>query len=87
MTNTMSASTETSGFFHLAFVSRLRLHFLPFCLSPRNSEVDPEACPVDRPRKPHLTPFYQCVQDHYETLEQVYQERFEKRYGFWPPCR
>ena len=32
----------------------------------------PEACPVYRPRKPHLTPFYQ-----------VYQERFEKRYGFW----
>jgi len=32
----------------------------------------PDACPVYRPRKPHLTPFYQ-----------VYQERFEKRYGFW----
>ena len=45
----------------------------------------PEACPVYRPRKPHLTPFYQCVQDHYETLEQVYPERFEKRYGFWRP--
>ena len=37
------------------------------------------------PRKPHLTPFYQCVQDHYETLEQVYPERFAKRYGFWRP--
>jgi hypothetical protein len=45
----------------------------------------PEACPVYRPRKPHLTSFYQCVQDHYETLEQVYPERFAKRYGFWRP--
>ena len=45
----------------------------------------PEACPVYRPRRPHLTPFYQCVQDHYETLEQVYPERFAKRYGFWRP--
>jgi len=45
----------------------------------------PEACPVYRSRKPHLTPFYQCVQDHYETLEQVYPERFAKRYGFWRP--
>jgi len=47
--------------------------------------VMPEACPVYCPRKPRLTPFYQCVQDHYETLEQVYPERFAKRYGFWRP--
>ena len=45
----------------------------------------PDVCPVYRPRKPHLTPFYQCVQDHYESLEQVYPERFVKRYGFWRP--
>jgi len=36
-----------------------------------------EACPVYRPRKPHLTPFNQCVQDHYEALEQLWPERFE----------
>jgi hypothetical protein len=45
----------------------------------------PEACPVYRPRKPHLTPFYQCVQDHFDTFEQVYEERFAKCYGFWRP--
>ena len=45
----------------------------------------PEACSVYRPRKPHLTPFYQCVQDHYEALEPFWPERFEKRYGFWRP--
>lgn len=31
----------------------------------------PEGCPAYRPRKPHLTPHYQCLQDHFETLEQV----------------
>jgi len=45
----------------------------------------PEACPVYRPRKPHLTPHYQCVQDHFETLEQLWPERFEKHFGFWRP--
>jgi len=46
----------------------------------------PEACPVYRPRKPHLTPHYPCIQDHFETLEQVYPQRFEKHFGFWPAC-
>jgi len=45
----------------------------------------PEACPVHRPRKPHLTPHYRCVQDHFRTLEQVWPERFEKHFGFWRP--
>jgi hypothetical protein len=45
----------------------------------------PEACPVYRPRKPHLTPHYKCVQDHFETLEQLWPERFEKHFGFWRP--
>jgi len=34
---------------------------------------------------PHLTPYYQCVQDHFETFEQIYEQRFHKRYGFWRP--
>jgi hypothetical protein len=34
---------------------------------------------------PHLTPYYQCVQDHFETFEQIYEQRFQKRYGFWRP--
>ncbi len=44
-----------------------------------------DPAPIYRPRKPHLTPLYQCVQDHYETLEQLWPERFENRYGFWRP--
>lgn len=42
----------------------------------------PRSAPVYRPRKPHLTPFYQCVQDHWEILEGVWEERFRKRFGF-----
>jgi hypothetical protein len=44
-----------------------------------------DTCPVYRPRKPHLTPFYQCVQDHFDSFERVYEERFAKRCGFWRP--
>ena len=44
-----------------------------------------DPCPVYRPRKPHLTPLYQCVQDHHEAMEQLWPVRFEKRYGFWRP--
>jgi len=45
----------------------------------------PEVCPVYRPRNAHLTSYYQCVSDHFETFEQVYEQRFQKRYGFWRP--
>lgn len=36
----------------------------------------PEACSVYQPRKPHLTPYYQSLQDHFETFEHVYENRF-----------
>jgi hypothetical protein len=45
------------------------------------------ACPthinlkVYRPRKPQNSAYYRCVEDCFETLEQVYQERFEQKYG------
>jgi len=42
----------------------------------------PRSLPVYRPRKPHLTPFYPCVQDFWELLEDVWEERFRKRFGF-----
>jgi len=45
----------------------------------------PKQAPVYRPRKPHLTPFYQCVQDHWEVLEDLWEERFQKRFGFLGP--
>jgi hypothetical protein len=33
---------------------------------------------VYRQRKPQDSAYYRCVEDCFETLEQVYQERFEK---------
>jgi hypothetical protein len=36
-----------------------------------------------RPRKPQQSPYYQCVEDHFETFEQVYDEQFNRRYGFF----
>jgi hypothetical protein len=49
------------------------------------------ACPthinlkVYRPRKPQDSAYYRCVEDCFETFEQVYQERFERKYGFFRP--
>ena len=36
-----------------------------------------------RPRNPQASQYYQCVEDHFETLEQVYDERFSRQYGFF----
>jgi ribosomal protein S27E len=48
---------------------------------------------VYRQRKPQRNPlttvvskaYYRCVEDCFETFEQVYQERFEQKYGFFRP--
>ncbi len=37
---------------------------------------------VYRPRNSKQTPYYQCVEDPLETLEQVYEDRFKWTYGF-----
>ena len=41
-----------------------------------------ETSAVYRPRDPQSSQYYQCVEDHFETLEQVYDDRFAKQYGF-----
>jgi len=40
---------------------------------------------VYRQRNPQNSPYYQCVEDHLETFEQVYEDRFERQYGFFRP--
>ena len=40
---------------------------------------------VYRQRKPQDSAYYRCVEDCFETLEQVYQDRFEQKYGFFRP--
>ena len=43
----------------------------------------PDMSPVYQPRKPQTSQYYQCVEDNFETLEQIYDERFSKQYGFF----
>ena len=40
---------------------------------------------VYQPRNPKSSAYYRCVEDHFETFEQVYEDRFERRYGFFRP--
>ena len=40
---------------------------------------------VYRPRKPQDSPYYQCVEDHFEEFERIYDDRFPKKYGFLRP--
>lgn len=39
--------------------------------------------PVYRQHNPQESPYYQCVEDHFEIFEQVYEEWFERQYGFY----
>jgi hypothetical protein len=43
----------------------------------------PKISSIYRPRNPRDSAYYRCVEDHFETLEQVYEERFERQYGFF----
>ncbi|MEN6318919.1 MAG: transposase [Syntrophaceae bacterium] len=40
---------------------------------------------VYRPRNPQTSDYYRCVEDHFEAFLLVYEERFERKYGFWRP--
>lgn len=41
---------------------------------------------VYRPRNPQVTDDDRCVQGHLEMFIQIYEERFERTYGFFRPC-
>jgi len=43
----------------------------------------PHISSIYRPRKPQESQYYQCVEDHFERFERVYDDRFAKRYGFF----
>ena len=36
-------------------------------------------------RNPQNSPYYQCVEDSFEIFEMVYEERFERQYGYFRP--
>ena len=38
---------------------------------------------VYQPRNPKASAYYRCVEDHFEQLETVWDERYQRRFGFW----
>jgi len=55
-------------------------------VAPARAGFPPQAlaCPAAyRPRSPRASSLYQLVETHFETLKRLWEERFERRYGFW----
>ena len=43
-------------------------------------------CPrIYRPRRPRDSPLYQLLDRYYDEFERVYDDRYQKRYGYWRP--
>jgi hypothetical protein len=40
---------------------------------------------VYHPRDPKSSDFYACVEDNFEELERVYDDKYQKQHGFWRP--
>ena len=40
---------------------------------------------VYQPRNPKSSAYFRCVEDHFEQLETVRDERYQRRFGFWRP--
>jgi hypothetical protein len=40
---------------------------------------------VYRPRNPRASDYYKCVASHFEELEQVWDDQYAPRFGFWRP--
>ncbi len=40
---------------------------------------------VYKPRNPKDSAYYKCVENHFEELEQVWDDRYQSRYGYWRP--
>ena len=47
--------------------------------------ASPTAFDIDvyQPRNPKASTYYRCVEDHFEHLETVWDERYQRRFGFW----
>ncbi len=40
---------------------------------------------VYKPRNPRASDYFRCTEAHYEELEMAWDDRYERRYGFWRP--
>ncbi|MGH9381705.1 MAG: transposase zinc-binding domain-containing protein [Thermoanaerobaculia bacterium] len=53
-------------------------------LPSRRTVILPAQCTaLYRPRKPRASPLYQLVESCYDEVKGTWEERFERRYGFW----
>jgi hypothetical protein len=41
--------------------------------------------PVYRPRQPRASPLWQLLDRHFDQFHRVYDDRYQKRFGFWRP--
>ena len=39
--------------------------------------------PKYRPRNPRASPLFQLFETYFETVKAMWEERFERHYGFW----
>lgn len=37
-------------------------------------------------RNPRNSQYYRCVEEHYEELESIWDEKYQNRYGYWRSC-
>ena len=58
--------------------SRSQRSFIPTQHSIWQKKKGPPENALYRPRRPQDSSYYHCVEDHFETFEQVYEERFER---------
>ena len=47
---------------------------------PKSIEFD-----VYEPRNPQVSHYFHCVESHFEQLEELWDDRYVNRYGFWRP--
>ena len=40
---------------------------------------------VYTPRSPRKNQYYRCVEAHFEELERIWDERYQRQYGYWRP--
>ena len=59
-------------------------YYMAVCFSQRR-EIMVATTAVYRPRNQQSSDYYRCVEGHFETFLHVYEERFERKYGFWRP--
>jgi len=42
-----------------------------------------KTCDIYQPRNPKASAYYKCVENHFEELEQAWDDMYKSRYGYW----